>query len=97
MKEKEIADRRNFLKDSMAGAAGLVVVSTTGCTHGGESIKKQKSALATDYNVTNRVDVLVVGGGTAGTIAAIQAGRAGAKTLLLERNSQLGGTTTTSC
>ena len=32
---------------------------------------------------------------SAGTIAAIQSGRAGAKTLLLERNSQLGGTTTT--
>lgn len=95
MKEKEIADRRNFLKDSMAGAAGLVFASTTGCTHGGESIKKQKSALATYYNVTNKVDVLVVGGGTAGTIAAIQVGRAGAKTLLLERNNQLGGTTTT--
>ncbi len=40
-------------------------------------------------------DILVVGGGTAGTIAAIQAGRAGAKTLLMERGSQLGGTTTT--
>ena len=39
--------------------------------------------------------VLVVGGGTAGTIAAIQSGRAGARTLLLERNGQLGGTTTT--
>jgi hypothetical protein len=45
-------------------------------------------------DVTSSVDVLVVGGGTAGTIAAIQCGRAGAKTLLLERNSQLGGTTT---
>lgn len=95
MKEKEIADRRNFLKDSMAGAAGLVVASTTSLTFGAESGKKQKSALATDGNVTNKVDVLVVGGGTAGTIAAIQAGRIGAKTLLLERNSQLGGTTTT--
>jgi hypothetical protein len=95
MKEKEIADRRNFLKDSMAGAAGLVVASTTSLAFGAESGKKQKSALATDDNVTNKVDVLVVGGGTAGTIAAIQAGRAGAKTLLLERNSQLGGTTTT--
>ncbi len=41
------------------------------------------------------VDVLVVGGGTAGTIAAIQAARAGATTLILERNSQLGGTMTT--
>jgi len=79
----------------MAGAAGLVVASTTSVALGAESGKKQKSALATDGNVTNKVDVLVVGGGTAGTIAAIQAGRAGAKTLLLERNSQLGGTTTT--
>lgn len=95
MKEKEIADRRNFLKDSMAGAAGLVVASTTSLAFGAESGKEQKSALATDGNVTNKVDVLVVGGGTAGTIAAIQAGRIGAKTLLLERNSQLGGTTTT--
>ena len=79
----------------MAGAAGLVVASTTSVALGAESGKKQKSALATDGNVTNKVDVLVVGGGTAGTIAAIQAARAGAKTLLLERNSQLGGTTTT--
>ncbi len=39
-------------------------------------------------------DVIVVGGGTAGTIAAIQAARAGAKTVLIERGSQLGGTTT---
>jgi len=36
-------------------------------------------------------DVLVVGGGTAGTIAAIQAARAGAGTLLVERGGQLGG------
>lgn len=41
------------------------------------------------------VDVLVVGGGTAGTIAAIASARQGASTLLLEANSQLGGVTTT--
>jgi hypothetical protein len=40
-------------------------------------------------------DVLVIGGGTAGTIAAIQAGRLGAQTILVESGSQLGGTTTT--
>lgn len=40
-------------------------------------------------------DVLVVGGGTAGVIAAVQAGRAGAKTILVEMTGQLGGTTTT--
>lgn len=44
-------------------------------------------------NITT--DILVVGGGTAGTIAAIQAGRAGARTVLIESGSQLGGTTTT--
>ena len=40
-------------------------------------------------------DVLVVGGGTAGVIASIQAGRAGVRTMLIENGSQLGGTTTT--
>jgi hypothetical protein len=40
-------------------------------------------------------DVLVIGGGTAGTIAALQAGRLGARTILVEAGSQLGGTTTT--
>lgn len=44
-------------------------------------------------NITT--DILVVGGGTAGTVAAIQAARAGSKTVLVEFGSQLGGTTTT--
>ena len=42
----------------------------------------------------NDYDVIVVGGGTAGTIAAIQAGRTGASTLLVEKNGMLGGTMT---
>ncbi|MHB8901700.1 MAG: FAD-dependent oxidoreductase [Thermoguttaceae bacterium] len=45
--------------------------------------------------IPEAVDVLVVGGGTAGTIAALQAALAGAKTALVEVGSQLGGTTTT--
>lgn len=40
------------------------------------------------------IDVLVVGGGPAGTAAAIQAARAGARTMLIEKNGSLGGTTT---
>src|SRR5215212_9168084 len=39
-------------------------------------------------------DVLVVGSGSAGSVAAIAAARAGAKTLLLERYGFLGGTST---
>jgi hypothetical protein len=42
-----------------------------------------------------KTDVLVVGGGTAGVIAAIQAGRAGCSTILVENGPQLGGTITT--
>mgnify|MGYP000988993350 CR=1 FL=1 len=41
------------------------------------------------------VDVLVVGGGTAGTVAAIQSARAGARTTLVEMGPQLGGAITT--
>ena len=44
---------------------------------------------------TIKSDILVVGGGTAGVIAAIQAARAGCSTILVENGSQLGGTTTT--
>ena len=39
-------------------------------------------------------DVAVVGGGTAGSVAAIQAAQLGARTLLVEKNGMLGGTTT---
>ena len=39
-------------------------------------------------------DVVVVGGGTAGVVAAVQAGRAGARTLLVEKSAMLGGAMT---
>ena len=45
-------------------------------------------------SITTETDVLVIGGGTAGTIAAIQAARAGARTVVVEQGSQLGGTAT---
>ena len=39
------------------------------------------------------VEVVVVGGGTAGGVAAIAAGRTGASTLLVEQYGQIGGMT----
>ena len=39
----------------------------------------------------HHVDVLVVGGGACGLLAALQAGRAGLKTLLLDEQNELGG------
>ncbi len=90
MSELPDADRRKFLQ---ATAAGLLLASTTDVVVGAEPLNGEASTREAD--VQSAVDVLVVGGGTAGTIAAIQAGRAGAKTLLLERNGQLGGAMTT--
>jgi len=40
-------------------------------------------------------DVVVVGGGSAGICAAVQSGRAGVKTVLVESAAQVGGNTTT--
>lgn len=81
--------RRKFLKLSVASMA-IAGTSNITMAANSESTAKTKS-----IDVDNDVDVLVVGGGTAGTIAAIQAGRSGAKTLLVERHSQLGGAMTT--
>ncbi|MDF1514673.1 MAG: FAD-dependent oxidoreductase [Anaerolineae bacterium] len=46
-------------------------------------------------NIFEPVDVLIVGGGTAGVIAAIQSARAGVLTAIVEMQGQLGGTITT--
>ena len=39
-------------------------------------------------------DVVVIGGGPAGTVAAIASARGGARTLLVEQNGYLGGALT---
>ncbi len=63
---------------------------------GAASVPAAKAAVGeTHPRKTIKADVLVIGGGTAGAIAAIQAGRLGARTVLVEAGSQLGGTTST--
>ena len=86
MKNSEQPDRRQFLQKSLLG--GMAIASTS-------EVTAQSEEGAKESEVTQDVDVLVVGGGTAGNIAAIQAGRMGATTLIVERGAQLGGTTTT--
>lgn len=85
-----IPSRRHFLQQTLLGttASGLAIASTT-------HVSAQTAPNTGQPELVSEVDVLVVGGGTAGTIAAIQAGRAGAQTMIIERNSQLGGTMTT--
>jgi len=82
--------RRQFVQCS---AAGMALAASASAALSGAAHTQPVSQ--PEESVENEVDVLVVGGGTAGTIAAIQAARAGARTLVVERGTQLGGTTTT--
>ena len=80
--------RRGFMQVSALGLAAGAAARADGLV----SVEPKKKA---DASLKNEMDVLVVGGGTAGVVAAIQAARAGAKTLVVERGTQLGGTMTT--
>ncbi|VGO13573.1 hypothetical protein PDESU_02130 [Pontiella desulfatans] len=80
--------RRKFMQLSALGLAAGAVAKADGLV----PVAPTKKA---DASLKNEVDVLVVGGGTAGVVAAIQAARAGAKTMIVERGTQLGGTMTT--
>jgi hypothetical protein len=90
-----LVERRDFLKSSLAGASGLSVLSAAGMAHTSEPERQLRLAFDADGKSSHEADVLVVGGGSAGIVAAIQSARAGAKTVLVECDSQLGGTTTT--
>ena len=91
MKDNHIG-RREFMQYA---SVGFAISASSGVALGANSTPLPQPASKTDGGITTQTDVLVVGGGTAGTIAAIQSARAGARTLIIERGTQLGGTTTT--
>ncbi len=80
--------RRDFMHRSLAWGAAAAA---------GPASMPVAAAAATKNTLpkpTAEYDVVVVGAGTAGTIAAIQVGRLGLRTLLVEKNGMPGGTTT---
>ncbi len=85
-------DRRSFLGRTVAGTA---VIAASGLVSRVDAEVTPEPMKGESGENIIRADVLVVGGGSAGHVAAIQAARAGASTIVVERNSQLGGTTTT--
>lgn len=89
--ENQSIQRRRFLLGSVAGGG---LMGATGAAKAAAQREQPESSNPSGQEISGEVEVLVVGGGTAGTIAAIQAARAGARTMLVERGSQLGGTTT---
>ncbi len=89
--------RRNFISAALAGMTGLPFVPDTAV---GQIIHQNANSLsepARDIPVAGDFDVIVCGAGPAGVAAAIEAGRTGAKTLLLEVHGCLGGVWTSGC
>lgn len=85
-------ERRHFLQRTAAAGTTWAAASVAGGdqSHASQPLKTTRVG----EEIETQADVLVIGGGTAGTVAAIQAARAGARTLLVEQGSQLGGTMT---
>ena len=91
-------DRRNFLKASMLGV-GATMLGVSELT-AKEAPRRDPIRLeqngwlkqpAREIPVVAEADVVVLGGGPAGVAAAVNAARTGAKVILLERYTFLGG------
>jgi heterodisulfide reductase subunit A-like polyferredoxin len=83
--------RRKFVQSTMLSAtlSGLVFHGNSRNT--GLTSAHSLNEPARSIPVSGEYDVIVCGGGPAGVSAAIQAGRSGAKTLLVESHGCLGG------
>ncbi len=75
-------------------AKGLLTASAFGMIS--PSNVSAQSDKPKSFDETIRTDVCIIGGGSGGTGAALAAARAGAKVVLIERDSMLGGTAVTS-
>ena len=88
--KKNTIGRRQFIQYSAASIAVAVSAKAQAQT----SIASMETDGDLYKKESRSVDILVVGGGTAGAVAALQAARAGASTMLVESGSMLGGTMT---
>lgn len=81
--------RRDFIKSAGLGAiatcSGSVALASDAAQEGYVTEPKRHVPVKAEY------DVIVCGAGPAGVTAAIEAGRAGARTLLIESQGSLGG------
>lgn len=86
--------RRSFLTGAAATAA-LAAAGLAGCSAGsnaGDSATTSAASTA-EGSWDREADVVICGGGGTGLAAAVEAARAGASTLVLEKSDHAGGTT----
>ncbi|NDH95818.1 MAG: hypothetical protein EBZ13_15080, partial [Planctomycetia bacterium] len=69
--DRQPTERRKFLA---RGVAGMAIASTSHVVLARDGVRVDSESHELARDLTTNVDVVVVGGGTAGTIAAIQAG-----------------------
>lgn len=88
--------RRTFLKNGILAAIGAGFATSTNAQNFSQDMRNE-SGVVLKRNIPLRynADVLVIGGGIAGISAAAAASETGAKVLLIERFSNLGGMLTT--
>ena len=83
--------RRNFIQVSSLGALCSTISLPLLGDNGSSGIAKSISESEQQVSVKGDFDVVVCGGGPAGVMAAIEAGRSGARTMLIEWKGCLGG------
>jgi len=84
-------ERRNFLKHAGLAGIGTTLINNQLLASGDKSGIESVVEPQRDIPIKGVFDVVVCGGGPAGVAAAIESGRSGAKTMLVEANGCLGG------
>ena len=89
--------RRKFIDSILLTTGGLMLLSKCKAPQDEITSTPDSSPLGTitepsrEIEILEETDVLVIGGGPSGVTAAISAGRAGARTTIVERYNHLGG------
>ncbi len=89
-----MAKRRNFIKTLMLGAGGILGAKPLSQVFGKSKSKRDKYSYQREIKKDKPYDLVIAGGGMAGSNAAIAASRLGAKVLLIESLGNLGGMAT---
>lgn len=89
--EGPAVERRDFFKAGLAAAAGSVAAGAFASSAMADRPEASRSARNTEWDY--EVDVLVAGSGNGGMSAALAAATGGAKTLVAEISTQIGGNT----